>query len=209
MDRNAPGVIGISGDFIQRNTVASCSLVLMISGTGWVRPPCRRHRIVRDHVAVDDGGERQQAGRLGRNRVEHLLGRGQDAGHRCAGQLPDLAHLRCRGARGTGRPRPGIARRRRPIVAGELWRDHAALNSPSAAGLGQQGGGRSRRRPTHRTGSPVAGRHRMRQMLSRTQRNRGQHITQAEAGVETQSLRTGTPVELGQVEESGTGRAGS
>ena len=34
----ASGVMGISGDFIHLNNAASCLLVPMINGTGWVRP---------------------------------------------------------------------------------------------------------------------------------------------------------------------------
>ncbi len=36
----ALGVIGISGERISRKSAASCLLVPMISGTGWVRPSC-------------------------------------------------------------------------------------------------------------------------------------------------------------------------
>jgi hypothetical protein len=31
-------VIGMSGDFMNLKSAASCSLVPMINGTGWVRP---------------------------------------------------------------------------------------------------------------------------------------------------------------------------
>jgi hypothetical protein len=34
----ASGVMGISGDFIHLNNAASCLLVPMINGTGWLRP---------------------------------------------------------------------------------------------------------------------------------------------------------------------------
>ena len=40
IDVIACGVIGISGDLINRNSAASCLLVPMINGTGCVRPSC-------------------------------------------------------------------------------------------------------------------------------------------------------------------------
>ena len=63
----ASGVIGISGDFIHRNSAASCLFVPMISGTGCDQPSRGQlDRVVGHHVAVDDRREGQRARALQR-----------------------------------------------------------------------------------------------------------------------------------------------
>ena len=132
----ACGVIGISGDFMNRNSAASCLLVPMISGTGCVRPSrASFDRVVGYHVAVDDRRERQRARVCAPGTSSKTsLGRGEDRVDRHGGQAVRRRRRRRRAPRGNARRRRRARPRRRSTSPASSARSPRE-NSPAAAGL--------------------------------------------------------------------------
>ena len=112
-------------------------------------PPCGGDRVVRDHVAVDDRGEREKARRVDRHLVEHRAGRLHDSLGRQLVQAVEVArseveHLEeaCGhppGAFGViGGRRRGALRDRRAEQAGCRGAAQQRGDHPAAGGLTEQ-----------------------------------------------------------------------